>query len=140
MEKETIFVVVDHEEDAVTIIYMEIKDLMLAPGDPCEFVTSKRRMSPIGPEKRELFARHFLDFRWKVFEFAFEPHGSPEDHSPFSKSSGESNSSGSMASFLCCSTSAKSLAVGFRTGTVAANRTESNGISASLFFNLAFIS
>jgi len=129
---------VDHEKDAVAVIHVEIEDLMLMPRYPLKFVRSKRRMPPIGPEKRELFARQFLNLRWKAFEFALEPDGPSEDHRSWSMSLAESNSSGSIGSFLCSSTSAKSLPVGLRAGTVAANRTGLKGTSTSLFFNLAF--
>jgi hypothetical protein len=133
------YVMVYHEKDAVTVIDGEIKYWMLVPSDTLQFVTSKRRVAPIGAEERKPGARHFLDLRRKFFEFAFEADSPPEDHKSRSISSGESNTSGSIGSFLCASTSAKSLAVGFRAGTEAANSTGSKGTSTSLFFTLAFI-
>jgi hypothetical protein len=131
---------VDYEKDSVTVSDVEIKDRMFMPSDTLEFVTSKRRMPPIGSEERELVARHFLNLRRKVFEFAFEPYRPPEDHKSWSMSSAESNSSGSIGSCLCASTSAQSLAVGLRPGTVAANSTGSKATSTPFFFTLAFIS
>ena len=118
---------VNDEQDTVAIGYPEIKDLI-----------AERRMPPIGTEQRELGAGDLLDVRWKGFELAFEPNGPPEDHRSLTMSSIESYCWGSMASSLCPLLAARSLGVGFRPGTLAANSTGSKGTSAFAFFVLAF--
>ncbi len=60
------------------------------------------------------------------------------NHKGLTMSSMESYCWGSMASSLCSLVSAKSLGVGLRAGTVAANSTGSKGTSAFVFFVLVF--
>jgi hypothetical protein len=132
-------VVVNYEEDAVAVGDREIKDLMGVPGDAFELVALERGMSPIGAEERELVAGNLLNLRWKGTELAFEPDSAPEVHRSLTMSSMESYSCGSVASSLCSLASARSLGVGLRPGTVAANSTGSKGTSVFAFFVLAFI-
>src|ERR1017187_4659095 len=117
------YVVINHEQDAVAIRHPKVEDLMTVPRDAFEFVAAKRGMSPIGAEQGELGASNVPDVGRKGFEFAFEPDRAPEDHRSLTMSSMESYSWGSMASSLCSLVSARSLGVGLRAGTVAANRT-----------------
>ena len=132
------YVVVNHEQDAVAVGHPKVEDLMAMPGDAFQFVAAERGMPPIGTEQGELGAGNTLDIGRKGFELALEPDGPPEDHRSLTMSSMESYCWGSMASSLCSLVSAKSLSVGLRAGTVAANSTGSKGTSAFVFFVLAF--
>ena len=130
---------VNNEQNPVTVGDPEIKDLMPVPGDAFEFVAAQRGVTPIGTEQSELGAGDFLNLGRKFLELVFEPHGAAEDHRSLTMSSIESYCCDSIGSSLCSLESAKSLAVGLRPRTVAANSTGSNGTSAFVFFVLAFI-
>jgi hypothetical protein len=134
------YIVVNHKKHAVAVSDLKIKNLMLMPGDTAKLMAAQRRMPPIGTEVFELCAGQFLNLGRKASKFSFEPDSPPEDHRPWTMSSAEPNSSGSIVSFLRSSTSVKSLGVGLRAGTVAANSTGSKGTSTSFFFTLATIS
>jgi len=88
-------------------------------GRPLAFVIS--RPMPCGPQG-ELGAGNVPDVDERALNSRFEPDRAPEDHRSLTMSSMESYSWGSMASSLCSLVSARSLGVGLRAGTVAANR------------------
>ena len=132
------YVVIDHEQDTVTIGHPKVEDLMAVPDDACRFVAAERGMSSIGTEHGELGAGNVLDIERKGFELAFEPDGAPEDHRSLTMSARESYCWGSTASSICSLVSARSLGVGLRAGTVAANNTGSKGTSTFVLFVLAF--
>ena len=132
------YVVIDHEQDTVTIGHPKVEDLMAVPDDACRFVAAERGMSSIGTEHGELGAGDVLDIERKGFELAFEPDGAPEDHRSLTMSARESYCWGSTASSICSLVSARSLGVGLHAGTVAANNTGSKGTSTFVLFVLAF--
>ena len=130
---------VNYKQDTVTVGDGEIEDLVAVPGDAFEFVAAERGMPAIRTEQREFGTGNLLDVERKSVELVFEPDSAPEDPRSLTMSSMESYSCGSIASSFCSLVSAKSLGVGLRAGTVAANSTGSKGTSAFAFFVLAFI-
>ena len=132
-------VVINHEQDAMAVGDVEVKNLVTVPCDAFEFMAVEGRMPPVAAEQGKFGASGFLYLRWQVFELAFETAVAAEDQRPLTMSSIDSYSCGSTASSPRSLQSSMSFDVGLRDGTLAANNTGSNGTSAFVFFSLSFI-
>ena len=58
-------VVINHEQDAMAVGDVEVKNLVTVPCDAFEFMAVEGRMPPVAAEQGEFGASGFLYLRWR---------------------------------------------------------------------------